>query len=421
MLRNTHRRRGYVIVVVAISLIAILGALALTLDGGLLMDRRRAAQSSADASALAAADDLYLNWWANQGLDPTGTARRAAAATAAANGFADGENGCTVEIRIPPTTGPSAGLAGHVEVVITAVQPRYFSRIFGTEAIPVGARAIARGRRSSITPGIIVLAPSGKGAFSTGGGGNMTVSGAPVIVNSNDVEAMYANGGGTVTAPEFRVGGIPGWSTPGGGTFSGPIVSGAAPTSDPLAQLPPPDPAALTVQRTHKLQISNDNPVTLSPGVYVGGITITGQGNVTLSPGVYYMQGGGFSWGGQGSLTGTGVMIYNAPDSNSDAISLTGQGTCNLSPAASGPYQGVLLFQNRTATAPVGISGNGNMTLTGAFYAPAALLAISGNGANDVIGAQYISYQLSLGGNGSFGISWTASVTPGTRDIYLVE
>jgi hypothetical protein len=38
-----------------------------------------------------------------------------------------------------------------------------------------------------------------------------------------------------------------------------------------------------------------------------------------------------------------------------------------------------------------------------------------------VIGAQYISYTLTLGGNGSFNVNWSPENTPGTRDILLVE
>ena len=53
-------------------------------------------------------------------------------------------------------------------------------------------------------------------------------------------------------------------------------------------------------------------------------------GSVTLNPGVYYMQGGGFSWSGQGTLLGAGVMIYNAPTSNSDVVKLSGSGICGF-------------------------------------------------------------------------------------------
>ena len=47
----------------------------------------------------------------------------------------------------------------------------------------------------------------------------------------------------------------------------------------------------------------------MSPGVYEGGISISGPAVVTLLPGIYYMKGGGFTFGGQGALTGLGVAF----------------------------------------------------------------------------------------------------------------
>ena len=60
---------------IIISLIAILSALALSLDGGVMLDKRREIQEVADAAALAAADDIYTNWFLNStaGLDNSTT------------------------------------------------------------------------------------------------------------------------------------------------------------------------------------------------------------------------------------------------------------------------------------------------------------------------------------------------------------
>ena len=83
---------------------------------------------------------------------------------------------------------------------------------------------------------------------------------------------------------------------------------------------------------------------------------------------------GGFSFTGQGSLTGLNVMIYNDPQSNSDNINLAGQGAITMTPPASGPYQGINLFQSRTATIQptVSVTGNGTapLSISGTFYVP---------------------------------------------------
>ena len=57
--RTTRRRSGNVAVVFALSLITVTGLVALSLDGGLVMDSRRNAQSAADAAAIAAVDSFY--------------------------------------------------------------------------------------------------------------------------------------------------------------------------------------------------------------------------------------------------------------------------------------------------------------------------------------------------------------------------
>jgi hypothetical protein len=306
------------------------------------------------------------------------------------------------------------------------VQKRYFSKIFGpTDDIPIGARAVARGQDSTINNGIIVLNPTQKGSFQTSGGGLVTVGGdAGVIVDSNDSEAMIANGTGTVTAPYYDVTGVDGYATPGGGSFGGTINSGVDPTPDPLRFVPPPDPSTLITRSTKKISYSSATNLSLQPGLYNGGIAVSGKGNIFLNPGIYYMK-GGFSFTGQGSLTGYNVLIYNDPQSTSDNINLSGQGAITLTPMDSGPYQGICIFQSRTSIyqPAVNVSGNGTAPLfiTGTFYVPKAELDVTGNGTQDTIGSQYISDTLKLGGNGTFNVDWSPTLVPGIRCVWLVE
>ena len=66
------------------------------------------------------------------------------------------------------------------------------------------------------------------------------------------------------------------------------------------------------------------------------------------------MDGGGFSMSGQGNLYAAGVMIFNAPQSNSDVISITGSdsGSIYVTPPTDGLYEGLTLFQDRNASRP---------------------------------------------------------------------
>jgi hypothetical protein len=419
---QSQRRRGNVAVLTAVSLIALMGITAIAVDGGLLLDDHERAQSAADSAALAAAADLYANYLTGNGLDPNNTASNSAFANAAANSFTNDGVRSIVTVNIPPTSGHFAGMPSYAEVIIQYNQPRGFSNIFGDGDIPVKARAVARGAWTTIRNGILVLDPTLKGSLSTGGGGSINLTGgASVLVDSNNPQAAIANGTGSMSAPIFDITGTPGTATPGGGSFTGTVYSGVPPTPDPLAYLPLPDPTTMTLQSKNATHIAGSQNVTLYPGVYIGGIAVTGQGNVTLLPGIYYMEGGGFSYSGLGNLTANGVMIYNAPQSKSDVISITGNGSVTWTPPTSGLYQGLSIFQDRAATASVGISGGGNMYITGTFYAASALLNISGSGVTNYIGSQYISYDLALGGNGNISIDYGNAPIPRTRVLKLVE
>jgi hypothetical protein len=155
--------------------------------------------------------------------------------------------------------------------------------------------------------------------------------------------------------------------------------------------------------------------------VYQGGIDVTGQATLNMAPGIYIMQGGGFSFSGQGALNASGVMIVNAPQSNSDVISINGNGAINLSPPTSGTYQGISLWQVRSSTNTISVTGNGGSAISGTFYTAKGLLNVTGNGTTDVIGSQYISDLLTVNGNGTFAVNWTANATGHTRILTLVE
>src|SRR5262245_38367492 len=111
-------RRGKVVALVALCLIAIVGAVAIAADGGLLLDNRRRVQTAADMAALAAATDLFKNYQTNTGADPDGSASDKAYAAAAAEGFPKNGSESTVTVNIPPTSGDHVGESGYVEVII---------------------------------------------------------------------------------------------------------------------------------------------------------------------------------------------------------------------------------------------------------------------------------------------------------------
>jgi hypothetical protein len=452
------RRRGVVAVFVAFCLIAITGMAAVAIDGGLLYLELRNARTTADAAAMAAACDLYQNYPTNQGRDPNGTAAAAASTVAASNGYTNDGTNSVVTINIPPKSGIYTGQAGYAEILVTKNVQRAFSRIWSDTAIPVVSRAVSRGAWIAPNAGVLILNYQGKGDLNSQGNAAFTETGGPVIVNSNNASAVLVSGNGLLKAPEFDITG--GIQLSGGGNMSteptpDQIYTGTHPTPDPLAYLPPPTmPPAGTMTKTSLG--SGNTQYTLTPGTYsnlptfnTGDVVILQQASANSAGGIFYINGGGFKSTGASITvdpsTSGGVMIYNAPAStaNSEKIQITGNasGTVNLSPLSSGPYSGMMLWQDRNSPVPVLVEGNGNFSVNGTFYAAGAPLNINGNGQTSTgtstgyyldsngnpvygssrIGSQYVSQDLALGGNGNISINYQGPLAARTRIITLVE
>ncbi len=258
--------------------------------------------------------------------------------------------------------------------------------------------------------GLLVLDPTSASALTVSGNGSVTVnnSGA-VVVDSSSPKAIVLSGNAIVTATEADVGLGGGFVTNGHATLNllEPEFNHEAATPDPLGLALPPVPT------THfaAVHYSGGSLLTLLPGTYDGGIQVSGKGSIKLLPGVYYMNGGGFSVSGQGSVTGSNVLIVNAPRGHSDSINFSGQAIVNLTASAGltgayAPYNGITIFQDPASANSISVTGQASLTMTGVFYAPEALLMISGNG-NTVVstdtpntGGEVIVFDTMVTGNG---------------------
>jgi len=238
---------------VAVCLAVLVAILALAVDGGLLMTDRRHAQAAADAAALAAAADLYQQQVtnpSNPGIDGAGgTARASAFTTAAADGYAKP----AVTVNLNPdkyAEGPNAGTQvppGYAEAIVLGSQSRGFSGIFGSGGLAVHARAVAKGIvRPYSAAGIILLDPTGKGAYRGSGNGAVRVTGgASAIIDSDNPAAARMSGSASLSAANIDVTG--GSSRTGAASIQGRVTYGVPPTPDPLITLPAPDKAKLPV------------------------------------------------------------------------------------------------------------------------------------------------------------------------------
>ena len=162
--QNHPRERGQMLVLFALSLVAIIGMVGLVLDSGGAFAQRRAQQNAADVAALAAANDLI----ANQG-DADWVATAANIATQ--NGYTNTVNGAVVDIscvNCPDQTLNPAVDGVQVTVSISAPHRNNFASIFGmnTWDVSTTATSMTGWANTAHAPGPFIVSED---AFSAGG------------------------------------------------------------------------------------------------------------------------------------------------------------------------------------------------------------------------------------------------------------
>jgi hypothetical protein len=394
---------GQALVMVALILIVLLSVLGLAIDMGYFRYVKRQLQTASDAAAIAGA----LAIPSCGGTPGCSNLVDAAKKASAENGFADGTAGVSVAVHNPPTSAgdPHDGDSKYVEVLVSQPEPTHFANMFGVNSATLGARGEARASAGnciySLTNlDLLVALPLN--------------SRCGIVVESN-LNCV----GGSITAPRIGIGSSGGLSL---GCFTNPNpVHIASPTpADPLAYLPKPTvPCGSTTSSPYTgspgpldLTAASGTPVILNPGNYCGGITIEAGATATLTGSTtdpYVLTSTSGSNGGlrvnAGTLTGNNVTFYNNSNSGPQGgINFLG-GNVNLTAPTSGPYQGILFFQDANDTAGATFVGSiaSSSSLTGAYYFPSADLSfgvnfdLGINSAYTILVANNISFTVAVG------------------------
>ncbi len=427
-----RRENGQLLAVAGLMMTALAGMIGLVVDFGFLTAQRGQVQNAADAAALAGARMLFEE-------ASTSKAVGSALDYANANGYAVSTN-CTnngdvyVCVRTPPRTGEYASDTNYVEVTVEDKPDSFFIHTLFPNNSKVRARAVAGFEPYPKDYALVVLDQTSCLAFRQEGQASLTVNGGGVMVNSDcTADALVKTGSGSLVADgSIDVNG--GASVSGSGAVSPAPETVPWTVEDPLAGLTPPTPGAPPPGRPTSadppatLSISGSIPgVTLQPGTYYGGINASCTCTITMQPGVYIMAGGGFTKAGGANFVGDGVMIYDTQhtdpakrvgDGATKAFNLSGSGVLDLSPATSGLYEGITLWQDVAITAPFMMSGSNNLT-TGLFYVPGALLDLSGN--SELGAVQLVVKQFYLHGSAPLSMDYGAFRVFEAPDVVLVE
>ncbi len=354
------RRQGTVVPLVAISLVAIIGLAALSVDGGNLYRERRNTQTAADAAADSAAIELLASFSTSGGLDSNGKAQAAARSLAAAHGYSNSN----VVVNIPPASGSYAGKKGYAEVLIETNPPQFFSRIFSDKALSVYSRSVAAGTLIPTKASVLVLDPKKKKSLKLKGKGSSLTVGGDIIVNSNNKKAMDVEKKAQIKADHVLVTGGMGKSSRR--NIDGETKTGVAPTPDPWDSLPAPPKGLVRDVNDYKKVFGNNESYHLSPGTYKE-LKFDKTDQVVMEPGTYYIDGGGFELKGDSTLNASGVTIYN---NGKRGFKVSTKGNVTISPPSTGIYKGISLFQDSIQKTKVEFKKQFHLNISGIIYAP---------------------------------------------------
>ncbi len=404
-MRFLKDEQGQASFLLAICMVAVVGIVGLAVDVGHLRYAKRQLQTLADSAALAGAAEL-THCGGSANCDAMQTAAQQAVTE---NGTtpdtfltqcSGSVSGLTLELNNGPcaldTSDPNSGDASYVEAVVTQSEPMYFARILGINTMNVSARSEAKLGNSPYC--VIALGSAGLTFQSNGGG--ITAS-CGLMVDSDSTTAFQANGA-NVSATKISVNG---GDQINGGTVSPTPVTGAPPMSDPLDYLSPPTSSGCLYNSIVSVSTGTK---TLSAGTYCGGIQLNG-GSLSLNPGTYILDGIGLQMN-SGSISGTGVTLYIAQGQ----AQFNGANSVDLVAPTSGPYAGILFYQNSTDASTAQINGGANAAFQGALYFPDASVQL--NGSNTAAYTIVVSKSIQINGS-DFNIGSDYSSLPGGSPV----
>ena len=418
--------KGQTLVLAALALTVLLGFAGLAVDMGVLRYERRLQQTAADAAAVAGASNIGY-----------GGVATGAHNVAASGGYVDSSGNnigqCSdtaaigsvcVQVNNPPAAatvngvsipaGPHSGDASYVEVIVATVQRTYFMPLLGVTRRTVTARAVGTNVSSGAGPNsgcLYALGPPGSSIEGVNINGNATIN-APTCGIADNGNYNTKGNALTVNASTFGVSGSANVSGPGGTVTCTsrqtpcPIYNMPA-AADPLAYLKPPavgTPVAWSVNAP--------------PGTYKG-ISITGNGTVNFPAGIYVLT-GDFTCHGTPTITGTGVMFYFT---NGATFSCSGNDTVQFSAPTSGPYAGIVFYQDPNDTNGPSVGGNTGTFYNGILYFPKSQITFFGNNTSIATGI-VVADAIALSGHPTVNLQGTAGLPAGVviaANAHLVE
>lgn len=366
-------RRGQILLLFTLISVPLFGMLGLVTDLGYMHYVKMTAQSAAEAAAQSAIVDFHATM-GGASFTCGGNVVCASSQTACAAGITmpanSIEHGCmygqahgfnsagslTYQSGVssaPPTASGMTTAPYWVTFRAYKTVPQMFSAVLGNFSGTVVGRSTAA--VVGAIDCIYALDPTAPGAINVQGTASLS-SACGIFVDSNNNCAMQSNGGATISAPEYDV---------VGNVCTNPLTptpnTGVVPASDPLASLAPPATGPYGCPGGGMSYpppgTKNGATISISPGVYCGGIQVKNN-TVNFQPGTYVLVGGGLTTQDSNSIiNGTGVLFYNTFDPTDSQkayntyspIGIAANSVVSLTAPTTGTYAGMLFFDDRSA------------------------------------------------------------------------
>jgi hypothetical protein len=431
---------GQIIAILAITLVGVLGFLAIAIDGGMIYSDRRYDQNAADSAALAAASEIaigleaaeinYMNIVCD---DPTLAAimengRTAAKQNALSNNFTlednlDNHHGVVLSC-IYKDLGSYYLKGIEITVEISSEIQTSFAHLFNDDPIINRVKAVTL-VKPRVSPGygyaLMSLADNcdhGNG-MTFSGTSEISITGGGAFSHS----CITANGGVTVKAGTTEEGiNLLGTYTENGGSSVEPTPEQTI-DSPPIPVFDEPDCDYFTTSEGN-LVLNSDK--TLNPGRY-DKIKVNAGAIVTLNPGLYCLEGDFTVLGGQlNGINGVTISLLNGDFSSGGNVEVKLTAPAGTPEEVYPAIPGLLFYMPESNDGNIHMNGTSASDYTGTVYAPSGTIVAGGTSETPdveigVIHTQMIGYNIVLEGNTSVAIEFLASgnyTTPANIDLF---
>ncbi len=357
--RRGHTEQGSILILTALSMVALLGMVALAVDGSYMYTERNRMAAAADAGAKSAAYEIFIG----AGGDLQAYANR----EVVSHGFAPNPGGDTdVLVEAPPPDGRFAGTAGYVKVTVARTTGTFFARVLGLLDLRPAASAVA-GTSNNVNC-IITLAPPGSPPQGITLG-NTTIT-MPNCSVANGGNLVSDNPNAFIDAAGISIGASACTETHGGncGNIGDFVVNSPRPT----------DPFASTIAPLPPLGACS-TPAPSSGAVTAGGACYSGMdvnGTVTLGAGEVYFTGPITMHSASSLLATSGTTIVLAPGASLNLPNTMNNLTIRVVAPTSGRYPGIAIYQPDDNVSPISLNNSTTFDITGTLYAPTADVSI---------------------------------------------